>query len=254
MNDTVLFERPRPHVALVTLNRPEARNAINIDMSLAFKRIYHDIESDPDIWISVLAGTPPAFCAGADLKQPRSGALMDAVEGGMALFMGQKHTKPWIAAVRGYALGGGTEMALACDMIVAGMSAVFGLPEVKRGLVAISGVTVLPRIIPRNLAMELIATGAHLPAARAHELGIVNRLVADDRVVEEALALADAVCENAPVAVRESVALARRVADLDRDALWTVGKALHARLQQTEDYTEGRRAFAEKRKPRWSGR
>jgi enoyl-CoA hydratase/carnithine racemase len=258
MTQPVLFERARAHVALVTLNRPEARNAINSDLANAFKRIYRDIESDPDIWIAVLAGAGGAFCAGADLKEIAAGnirGLLEACEGGINEFIRQKQAKPWIAAVNGFALGGGTEFALSCDMIVAGEGASFGLPEVKRGVMALGGgIMGLPRVMPRNIALEYIATGAPISAQRAYELGFANRVVPAEKVLEEALKLAEAISENSPYCVRESLKIARRVPDLDKDQLWEICLAANERLQKSEDFREGPKAFAEKRKPNWTGR
>jgi len=258
MTQPVLFERVRPHVALVTLNRPEARNAINTGLALGFKQALHDIESDPDIWIAILTGAAGTFCAGADLKEIAAGnirGLLEACEDGVNTFIRQQHSKPWIAAVNGFALGGGTEFALSCDMIMAGEGSSFGLPEVKRGIMALGGgIMGLPRVMPRNIALEYIATGAPITAKRAYELGFANRVVSPDKVIAEAVTLAEAICENSPYAVRESVKIARRVPDLDKDQLWEVCLAANEQLQKSADFKEGPKAFAEKRKPNWTGR
>ena len=259
MSDVVLFERVQPHVALVTLNRPEARNAINTPLALAFAKIYDQIENDPDIWVAILTGTGgQAFCAGADLKEIASGgmqSLMDACTKGFDRFARKQHAKPWIAAVNGFAMGGGTEFALGCDMIVAGEGANFGVPEVKRGIMALGGGMIgLPRVIPRNVALEYIATGAAMPAKRAYELGLANRLVPADQVIPEAIKLAAAICENSPYCVRESLKIARIVPDKTADELWAINAVAATALMKSEDFKEGPRAFAEKRKPNWTGR
>jgi enoyl-CoA hydratase/carnithine racemase len=259
MSDVVKFERVQPHVALVTLNRPEARNAINSEVALAFAKIYDEIENDPDIWVAILTGTGgQAFCAGADLKEIASvglQSLIDACAKGFDRFTRKQHTKPWIAAVNGFAMGGGTEFALGCDMIVAGDGAHFGVPEVKRGLMALGGGVIgLPRVIPRNVALEYIATGAAMPARRAYELGLANRVVPADQVIPEAIKLAEAICENSPYCVRESLKLARIVPDKTADELWALNATAAVAVMKSEDYQEGPRAFAEKRKPNWTGR
>jgi enoyl-CoA hydratase/carnithine racemase len=166
-----------------------------------------------------------------------------------------KRVKPWIAAVDGVALGGGCELALACDMIVASETSVFALPETSRGLLAAAGgMYRLPRVLPRNIALELVASGAQLPATRAHAFGMVNRLTATGGAVAEALELARAICGNAPIAVQESLRIARAAQDLDEDALQAMTYEAQRGIVETEDYKEGPRAFLEKRLPVWSGR
>jgi enoyl-CoA hydratase len=175
--------------------------------------------------------------------------------GGFAGFTHRSRTKPWIAAVEGFAFGGGCEIALACDLIVASKSSLFALPEAKRGLIAgAGGVYRLVRVLPRNIALELIATGGELPAQRAYEFGMVNQLTAEGDAVAAAIALASKICACAPVAVRESLKVARVSADLDDAALHHMTHEAMRRNSQTEDYKEGPRAFLEKRLPRWLGR
>lgn len=253
----VLLERRADHVALVTLNRPDARNAVNGDVAQALDRIVAETEADPDIWVVVLRGAGEVFCAGADLKEVAAGRgnLLGTERGGFAGFVYAERTKPWIAAVAGKALAGGCELALACDMIVAGENAAFGLPEVLRSLIAAAGgLYRLPRALPRNVAIEMILTAEQLPARRAHEFGMVNRLVATDQVDAEALALAAQICRNAPMAVRESLKVARAANDLTEDELRALTTECRTRVWASEDFKEGPRAFIEKRPPRWQGR
>jgi enoyl-CoA hydratase/carnithine racemase len=253
----VQLERREGHVAVVTLNRPEARNAVNPELALALSGIVDEIERDPDIWIAVLRGAGSVFCAGADLKAVAAGRgpeLFPAPHG-FAGFVYAERSKPWIAAVTGAALAGGCEIALACDLIVAAENSSFGLPEVKRGLVAAAGgMYRLPRALPRNLAIETILTGEPISAIRAHHHGMVNQLAAPDHVVTEAIALAARIVRNAPIAVRESLRVARAAADLTEAELRELSRQGRDRIAATEDYKEGPRAFIEKREPRWLGR
>ena len=215
-------------------------------------------ERDPQVRAVVLTGAGSGvFSAGADLKAIAAGQAeqLFTERGGFGGFVDAPRTKPWIAAVNGKALAGGFEIVLACDMVVAADDGVFGLPEVSRGLTAAAGgVYRLPRALPRNLALEIILTADPIDAALAHRHGLVNRLVPEARVVDEALALARRIARNAPIAVRESLAVARRSADLDDAALRALSTASRMRTAATEDYHEGPRAFIEKREPRWQGR
>jgi enoyl-CoA hydratase/carnithine racemase len=254
----VIITRPANHVALVTIDRPEARNAINGPVTQGLERAIAVTESDPEIWVVVLTGSGgKVFSAGADLKEVSRGNLdsLSTPDGGFAGFVQAKRTKLWIAAVDGLALAGGCEHALACELIVASEHGGFGLPEVKRGLVAAAGgVYRLPRAIPRAIAIEMIVTGARMSAERAMEWGLVNCLVPAGTVVERALELAGSICENAPLAVRESLAIAKLAVDLDDSGLQGLSNDAQRRLSTTEDFAEGPLAFIEKRAPRWRGR
>lgn len=257
-NAAVTVENVLPHVALVTINRPEARNAINVAVKDGIARALEDSESNDDIWCVVLTGAGgKAFCAGADLKEVAAGRALSlrTEQGGFAGFTHYPRQKPWIAAVEGFALGGGCEIALACDLIVATEQTVFGLPETRRALIAgAGGAYRLPRALPRHIALELIATGAELPAQRAHHFGMVNRLTEAGKALEGALQLAAAVSVCAPVAVRESLKVARATYDLNEAALRELTMESLKRNWQTEDYKEGPRAFLEKRPSKWVGR
>ncbi|WP_447778774.1 enoyl-CoA hydratase-related protein [Variovorax boronicumulans] len=256
----VTVERLPGHVALVTIDRPEARNAVNGDVATGLEAAVDATEADDDIRAVVLTGAGrEAFCAGADLKEVSAGrgSALRTERGGFAGFVFRERSKPWIAAVNGKALAGGTELVLACDLVVAVRQAAFGLPEVLRGLIAAAGgLYRLPRAIPPNIALELILTAGQLDAERAHGFGLVNRLVADvDALREAALALAAEIARNAPVAVRQSLRVAREAnSGLDEAALRALTRDAFERVAASEDFKEGPRAFIEKRAPLWSGR
>lgn len=256
----VTVERLPGHVALVTIDRPEARNAVNGDVASGLEAAVDATEADDDIRAVVLTGAGrEAFCAGADLKEVSAGrgSALRTERGGFAGFVYRERSKPWIAAVNGKALAGGTELVLACDLVVAVRQAAFGLPEVLRGLIAAAGgLYRLPRAIPPNIALELILTAGQLDAERAHGFGLVNRLVADvEGLREAALALAAEIARNGPVAVRQSLRVAREAnSGLDEAALRALTRDAFERVAASEDFKEGPRAFIEKRAPRWSGR
>src|SRR5687768_15011709 len=197
----------RGHVAVLTINRPEARNAVNGDVASGIEEAIDKIEADDDTWVSVLTGAGTVFCAGADLKAISSGQAggLNTKRGGFAGFVRRERTKPMIAAVDGRAFAGGCEIALACDLIVASSPAEFGIPEVKRSLVAAGGGLIrLPQVLPGKIAMELALTGDPITAERAYALGMINELVEAGGAVDAAVALAERICVNAPLAVRES--------------------------------------------------
>lgn len=245
------------HVLVATINRPEARNAVNREVANGLEAAVDRLEDDPDLWIGVLTGVPPVFSAGADLKEINAGRAADLAteRGGFAGVTRRERAKPLIAAVEGAALAGGTEIALACDLIVAGASARFGIPEVKRSLVAAGGgLFRLPRRLPFNVAMELALTGDPIDAPTAERHGLVNAVTADGEALAGALALAARISANAPVAVRES----RRVV-LDaylepESAGWALSDKAMAKAMGSEDFREGLTAFIDKRPPAWTGR
>jgi enoyl-CoA hydratase/carnithine racemase len=243
-------------VALVTIRRDQARNAIDPPTAALLESIVEKVEADPTIMVAVITGEGSTFCAGADLRQVAQGRLDDCFtrRGGFAGFVNAERAKPWIAAVNGPALAGGFEIVLACDLVIAAETSRFGLPEVKRGLIASAGgLYRLPRILPRAVAMELIATGKTMTAARAFEMGLVNKLSAVEDVVSEALALAAQICANSPLAVRESVRITRMASGFDDLVLRREAEVSQAILQKSDDYFEGARAFIEKREPIWRG-
>ena len=259
MSDTpeepiVLLDRPAPHVARLTLNRPKARNAISAAMAETIERLVGEIEADREIRVGIVAANGSSFCAGADLKEVAGGrgAALMTPTAGFAGFVYGSRKKPWIAAVQGPAHAGGAEIALACDMIVAGEEASFGLPEVKRGVIpGAGGAFRITRVLPRPLALELVTTGATISAQRAYEIGLINRVVPTARVLDEAIALASAIAENSPMAVREVLELTKAAADRDDDLLRRLESESVMRLLDGPDLIEGATAFVEKRAPVW---
>jgi len=251
-------------VLLVTLNRPGARNAVNLAVALGLGDALEQAERDPGIWALVLTGAgDKAFCAGADLKAVARGEDISPADPrraawGFAGYVSHHISKPTIAAVNGFALGGGTEIALASDLVVAAETASFGLPEVRRGIIAgAGGLFRLPAQIPKKVAMEMIMTGEPIGARRALELGLVNRVVPQADVVAAALDLAGQVTANAPLAVQASKRIANGLRDGHVPAeagSWELSRAEGLAVRHTADAAEGPRAFAEKRTPRWAAR
>ncbi|MGQ4618961.1 crotonase/enoyl-CoA hydratase family protein [Nocardia sp. R7R-8] len=255
-----LVER-RGAIAILTLNRPESLNAVNSALATAVGNALEDIAGDPDIRVAVLTGTGRAFCAGADLKALAAGERIhaqDHEEWGFGGIVRHFIDKPVIAAVNGFALGGGTEIVLACDLAVVSEEAKLGLPEVRRGLAAAAGGLLrLPRQIPLKLALEMALTGAPISARTAAEWGLVNRVVPSSEVLDTALRLAGEIAANAPLSVRASKRVVYRAAEFGgdySDELWEMNAAELRPVFRSTDAEEGPRAFAEKRVPRWQGR
>lgn len=256
-SEPVMLELLSEGLALVTLNRPRAMNAVNAELAKALEAIVAEVEAAKDIRTAIITGAgETAFCAGADLKEVAAGRLQNlfTAAGGFAGFVNAPRKKLWIAAVNGVALAGGFEIVLACDLTVACKEALFGLPEVTRGLIASAGgLYRLPRALPKAIATELIVSGKSIDAERALALGLINRVVARDEVTGEAINMARLIGQNAPLAVIESLAIARAASRFDNPKLREAGDTAQARLSQSADYQEGARAFIEKRKPRWQG-
>lgn len=247
----------RGRVAVLTINRPEARNAVNGDVAKGMEAAIDRLEDDPEVWVGVVTGAGPVFCAGADLKAIAGGegGTLATTRGGFGGIVQRERTKPLIAAVDGPALAGGCEIVLACDLVVASPQARFGLPEVKRSLVAAAGgLFRLPRLLPRPIALEIIMTGDPIDAERAHHFGMVNELCEAGGAVDAAIALAERITANAPLAVRESRHIAITAVDQPDEVGWKMSLEGMAKLASTEDFAEGPRAFIDKRAPEWKGR
>ncbi|MGV0811790.1 crotonase/enoyl-CoA hydratase family protein [Mycolicibacterium boenickei] len=252
----------RGNVLLITINRPEARNAINASVSIAVGDALEQAQNDPEIRAVVLTGSgDKSFCAGADLKAISRGENLfhpEHPEYGFAGYVSHFIDKPTIAAVNGTALGGGTELALASDLIVAEENAKFGLPEVKRGLIAgAGGVFRIAEQLPRKVANELLFTGEPMTSADALRWGLINQVVPDGTVVDAALKLAERITGNAPLAVQASKRVAygadEGVITGDKDG-WKRTNREFSTLLQTEDAKEGPLAFAQKREPVWKAK
>ncbi len=251
----ILERERRGGVEILRLNRPDARNAMSPELSLAIEHALDEIEGDRAVTAVVITGTGPVFCAGADLKviAGGGGADINAPKGGFAGVATRDFPKPIIAAVNGTAVAGGFELVLACDLVVSADDATFGLPEVKRGLLAAAGGPIrLAKRVPLATALEIVMTGDPITAQRAYDLGLVNRLVPADNVVDEAVALAERIAENSPSAVRIGRRLVKDATELTEARGWERTYELARELGKTGDGIEGARAFAEKRKPVWS--
>jgi enoyl-CoA hydratase len=257
----VTYEK-RGKIAVLTLNRPDARNAVNGDVAEAMEAAIDAMETDDDVWVGVLQANTdgqsrPVFCAGADLKALNSGdaARLSTERGNFAGFVYRERKKPVIVAVDGLATAGGCEIVLAADLVVATTRSAFGLAEVKRNLVAgAGGLFRLPRAIGKSAAMEAILTGEPIPAQRAFELGLVSRLVEPGDATIAALSLAEKICENAPMAVWESRKVVLASEYEDDDTLKKMTNAAMGTVMASEDLKEGLTAFIEKRTPNWTGR
>lgn len=239
-------------VAVLTLDRPDKRNAFDGALTAALDAALNAFEDDAALRVAVLTGGTRFFSAGTDVV---AWAGEPTPRGGPYGIAGRRLQKPVIAAVEGIAAGGGFEIALSCSMIVAASTASFSLPEVGLGLVAeCGGLFRGPRALPLNIARELLLTGAPLGAERAHALGLVNRLAEPGQALPEALALARQIAEQAPLAVRETLAALERLNADDDDCGWELTRRAKAVARQSADSKEGVAAFKERRAPRWQGR
>jgi crotonobetainyl-CoA hydratase len=252
----------RGNVVVITINRPEARNAVNSAVSIAVGDALAQANDDPEVRAVVITGAgDKSFCAGADLKAiARRENLYHPEHGewGFAGYVQHFIVKPTIAAVNGTALGGGTEIALASDLVVAGQSATFGLPEVKRGLIAAAGGAFrIAEQLPRKVAMELLFTGEPMPAADAAKWGLINQVVPDGTELDAAVAMAERITVNAPLAVQASKRVAYSAVDgtiAAEETKWAQLMREAIAVVKSEDAREGPRAFAEKRQPVWKAR
>ncbi|MEO6957606.1 MAG: enoyl-CoA hydratase-related protein [Antricoccus sp.] len=236
-------------VMIITINRPAKRNAIDRATADALDDAFNTLEDDQGFWAGILAGGPVAFCAGSDLSAEGD---YYTERGGEYGIIRRKRTKPLIAAVEGLALGGGMEIAMACDLIIAGEKAVFGLPEVKRGLVpACAGLFRGPRALPLNIASELIIVGDSISAARAAHFGFVNQVVREGDALSVAADLAERICLNGPVAVSLSLQAIHSYVAADDPSAWEITKHARDAVYASEDRVEGVSAFFDKRLPTW---
>jgi enoyl-CoA hydratase/carnithine racemase len=253
----VLRER-KGHIEILTINRPEARNAVNGAVARGFTAAFDELEADDDCWVVIVTGAgDKAFCAGMDLKAFAAGEAGDIMgaKGGFGGIAQRDFAKPLIAAVNGSALAGGCEIMLSCDLVVAVEEARFGIPEVKRGLMAgAGGLLRLPKRIPPAIALELALTGEPIDAARALSLGLINRVVPADRLMDEALALAGTIAANAPLAVRASKRVMKQAGEVPEAEGWKINNAAMPEIFSSADAMEGSVAFAEKRAPNWTGK
>jgi enoyl-CoA hydratase len=243
-------------VLVMQINRPQARNAINLETAQALAAALDVLDSDPELRLGVLTGSGGNFCSGMDLKAfAASGQRPYVGQRGFAGLCEQPPVKPLIAAVEGYALAGGCELVLACDLVVAAHDARFGLPEVRRGLVPGSGGMLrLPSRIPYHVAMEAVLTGEAFSAGRLHQLGLVNRLAEPGAALDEALSLARVIAANGPLAVRTAKAVISQSRNWRPDEMFERQRPLIAPIFVSQDAREGATAFAEKRSPVWKGK
>ncbi|HEX4245176.1 MAG TPA: crotonase/enoyl-CoA hydratase family protein [Acidimicrobiales bacterium] len=253
----VLRER-RGHIEILTINRPEARNAVNGAVSRGIGSALDELEADDDCWVVVLTGAgDKAFCAGMDLKAFAAGEIADiaGASGGFGGIARRNFPKPIIAALNGSALAGGCEIMLACDLVVSVEEATIAITEVRRGLIAGAGGLIrLPRRLPRAVAFELALTGQPIDAQRALALGLINRVVPAGQLMDEALALAEVIAANAPLAVRTTKRVMTEAMEVDEDAGWDINNAALSAVFASADAMEGSIAFAEKRAPNWTGK
>lgn len=241
-------------VLIVTIKRPAMRNALDRAASEAIARAMDELDDDPALSLGILTGAGGHFCAGMDLKAFLRGERVELPGRGLAGICETPPRKPLIAAVEGYALAGGCEIALACDLIVAADNAQFGIPEVKRGLIAGSGGLIrLPQRIPRQIALEYALTGALMPATEARQWGLVNRLTAPGGALDGALALAHTIAANGPMAVQVTKRVMAEAPNWPAAEIWPRQRELLEEIIHSNDAREGARAFAEKRAPRWTG-
>src|SRR5213080_5362335 len=255
MNDQPVLTERRDNVLLITLNRPEARNAVNLALAEGVAAALDELDADGDLAVGVLTGAGKGFSAGMDLKAFVTGQRPWIGDRGFAGIVQRASRKPLIAAIEGFAVAGGLEVALACDLIVASKGAKLGIPEVKRSLVAAGGALLrLPQRLPYGIAMEMALTGDPMPAERLHDLGVVNRLAEPGGAVDAALALAAQITPNAPLALIASKQVLQDQRDWTQEEFWAKQGEITGPVFASQDAQEGAKAFAEKREPVWQGK
>ena len=253
--EQAVLTEPRGRVLVITMNRPDQRNAVNAAVATGIASALDRLDADAGLSIGVITGAGKGFCSGMDLKAFVAGERPWAGDRGFAGITQRAAAKPLIAAVEGFAVAGGLEVALACDLIVAARGARLGIPEVKRSLVAAGGGLLrLPRMLPRNIAMEMALTGDPMPAERGYELGLVNRLADPGAALDTALELADAIAQNGPLALAASKRILNESADWPDSEFFTRQAEITEPVMASEDAREGATAFAEKRAAVWQGR
>lgn len=249
----VLTER-RDRVLVITINRPEQRNAINAAVASGIAAALDELDADGELSVGIVTGAGGFFCAGMDLKAFVTGERPWAPGRGFAGITQRAADKPLIAAIEGFAVAGGLEVALACDLIVAARGAKLGIPEVKRSLVAAGGGLLrLPRVLPRNIAYEMALTGDPITAEQGHGFGLVNRLAEPGAALETALTLASAISANGPLALKASKRILRESADWPDSEFFDLQESISGPVFDSQDAAEGATAFAEKRAPVWRG-
>lgn len=243
------------HTLVITINRPKARNAVDTEVAEGIAAAVDGLDTNPDLRVAVLTGAGGTFSAGMDLKAAGRGESANVEGKGFAGLTEAETRKPLIAAVEGFAVGGGFELALACDLVIAADGASFALPEVRRGLIAGGGGVIrLPNRIPHHLAMELLLTGRTISAERARELGVVNQVVTDGTAVAASLELAAEIAENAPLALAAVKRVVRRSDGAPESEAFSAQRDEIRALMRSDDFAEGVRAFGERRAPNWSAR
>ncbi len=254
MSDEVLTSAENG-VLVVTLNRPEAKNAANRALAEGVAAAMDELDSNDELRVAILTGAGGTFCSGMDLKAFVSGETPVVKGRGFAGLTEQGPRKPLIAAVEGYALAGGLELAISCDMIIAADDSKFGIPEAKRGLAAgAGGLMKLPRQIPSRVAMELALTGDFISAQRAYELGLINHVVSAGTALDAAKELAAKIAANGPLAVAASKQVIVEQSDWSQVDMWAKQQDIINPVFTSEDAIEGATAFAEKRAPNWKGK
>ena len=255
MSEPAVLTEVSDGVMTITINRPNAKNAVNKDVAEGIAAALDALDADDNTHVVILTGAGGTFCSGMDLKAFVTGETPYVAGRGFAGMVEKSTDKPMIAAVEGYALAGGCELAITCDLIVAADNSMFGIPEVKRGLAAAAGGLVrLPRQIPSRVAMEMALTGDFMSAERAMSVGLINQIAPAGEALEQAKALAAKIAENGPLAVKRSKQVIKESIDWSQDEMFANQQEITSAVFSSEDAIEGATAFAEKRKPNWKGR